>query len=123
LRHSLEGGIVPWISAISTAFGVIIRPVCFGNDLAQALADSKAELRFPREHEAPKHPLQKPETGRYHVVRLIRSDLKLNVFEEMFPVPPELQYEYVIATINVKEQKLKLFLDKIQVEEIKYKLR
>ena len=41
----------------------------------------------------------------------------------MFPVPPELQYEYVIATINVKEQKLNLFLDKVQVEEIKYKLR
>jgi len=31
--------------------------------------------------------------------------------------------KYVIATINVKEQKLKLFLDKVQVEEIKYKLR
>lgn len=77
------------------------------------MADSKAELRFPK----------KPETGRYHVVRLIRSDLKLNVFGEMFSVPPELQYEYVIATINVKEQKLKLFPDKVQVKEIKYKLR
>lgn len=94
-----------------------------GKTPLKALADSKAELRFPKEHEAPKHPLQKPETGKYHVVRLIRSDLKLNVFGETFPVPPELQYEYVIATINVKEQKLKLFLDKVQVEEIKYKLR
>lgn len=94
-----------------------------GKTPLKALADSKTELRFPKEHEAPKHPLTKPETGRYHVVRLIRSDLKLNVFGEMFPVPPELQYEYVIATINVKEQKLKLFLDKAQVEEIKYKLR
>jgi len=94
-----------------------------GKTPLKALADSKAELRFPKETEAPKHPLQKPETGKYHVVRLIRSDLKLNVFGEMFPVPPELQYEYVIATINVKEQKLKLFLDKVQVEEIKYKLR
>jgi hypothetical protein len=56
-------------------------------------------------------------------VRLIRSDLKLNVFGEIFPVAPELKYEYVIATINVKEQKLKLFLDKIQVNEIDYKLR
>ena len=94
-----------------------------GKTPLKALADSKAELRFPKETEAPKHPLQKPETGKYHVVRLIRSDLKLNVFGEMFPVPSELQYEYVIATINVKEQKLKLFLDKVQVEEIKYKLR
>lgn len=94
-----------------------------GKTPLKALADAKAELRFPKEPEAPKHPLKKPETGRYHVVRLIRSDLKLNVFGESFPVPPELQYEYVIATINVKEQKLKLFLDKVQVEEIKYKLR
>jgi hypothetical protein len=94
-----------------------------GKTPLKALADSKAELRFPKETEAPKHPLQKPETGRYHVVRLVRSDLTLNIFGETFPVPPELQYEYVIATINVKEQKLKLFLDKIQVDEFKYKLR
>jgi len=59
----------------------------------------------------------------YHLVRLIRSDLKLNIFGEIFPVPPELKLEYVVATINVKEQKLKLFLDKTQVEEFKYKLR
>jgi transposase InsO family protein len=94
-----------------------------GKTPIKVLADSKVELRFPKESEAPKHPLKKPETGKYHVVRLIRSNLKLNVFVEVFPVPPELKYEYVIATINVKEQKLKLFLDKIQVEEIKYKLR
>jgi len=94
-----------------------------GKTPLQVLSDSKVELRFPKESQAPKHPLEKPETGKYHVVRLIRSDLKLNVFGESFPVPPELQYEYVIATINVKEQKLKLFLDKVQVEEIKYKLR
>jgi hypothetical protein len=31
--------------------------------------------------------------------------------------------EYVVATIDVKEQKLKLFLDKTQVEEFDYKLR
>jgi len=38
-------------------------------------------------------------------VRLIRSDSKLNIFGEIFPVPPELKLEYVVATINVKEQK------------------
>lgn len=41
----------------------------------------------------------------------------------MFPAPPESQYEYVVATIDVKEQKLKLFLDTIQIEEIDYRLR
>jgi hypothetical protein len=94
-----------------------------GKTPLKALAASKAKLRFPKEPEAPRHPLKKPETGSYHLVRLIRSNLKLDVFGEMFPVPPELKYEYVIATINVKEQKLRLFLDKIQVEEFDYKLR
>ena len=94
-----------------------------GKTPLKALSASKAKLHFPKEPEAPRHPLKKPETGRYHLVRLIRSNLKLDVFGEIFPVPPELKYEYVIATINVKEQKLRLFLDKIQVEEFDYKLR
>jgi hypothetical protein len=67
--------------------------------------------------------LEKPETGRYHLVRLIRSDLKLNILGELFAVPPELKLEYVVATIDVKEQRLKLYLGKTQVEEYDYKLR
>jgi len=31
--------------------------------------------------------------------------------------------EYVVATVDVKDQKLKLYLDKTQVEELDYKLR
>jgi len=94
-----------------------------GKTPLQALAGSNARLRFPREIEAPRHRLKRPKTGRYHLVRFIRSDLKLNIFGKMFPVAPELKYEYVIATVDVKEQKLKLFLDKIQVDEIDYRLR
>jgi len=94
-----------------------------GKTPLKALAASNTKLRFPTEVEAPRHRLKKPETGRYHLVRLIRSDLKLNVFGEIFRVPPELQLEYVVATINVKEQKMKRFLDKIQVDEFSYKLR
>jgi putative transposase len=94
-----------------------------GKTPLKALAASNTKLPFPTEVDAPRHRLKKPETGRYHLVRLIRSDLKLNVFGEIFRVPPELQLEYVVATINVKEQKLKLFLDKTQVEEFSYKLR
>ncbi len=66
---------------------------------------------------------EKPEIGRYHLVRLIRSDLRINIFNELFPVPPELEYEYVVATIDVKEQKLKLFSNKKQVEQFDYKMR
>lgn len=89
----------------------------------KALSASHAKLRFPKEDEPPKQRLKKPELGKYHVVRLIRSDLKVDIFGECFPVPPETMLEYVVATIDVKEQKLKLFLSKIQVEEFDYKLR
>jgi hypothetical protein len=67
--------------------------------------------------------LQKPESERCHLIRFIRSDLQLNIFGEFFPAPPEIQYEYIVATLDVKEQKLKLFLNKNQVEEYKYRLR
>jgi hypothetical protein len=63
----------------------------------------KYENYVSRKVEAPRHRLKKRETGRYHLVRLIRSDLKLNVFGDIFRVPPELQLEYIVATINVKE--------------------
>lgn len=94
-----------------------------GGTPLKALATSHVQLRFPTEDEPPRHRLKKPEVGKYHAVRLIRSDLKLNIFGECFSVPPETALEYVVATIDVKEQKLKLFLDKKQVEEFDYKLR
>lgn len=94
-----------------------------GKTPLRAMADAKRTLRFPDKGDAPCYPMKKPEVGRYHLVRFIRSDLNLNLFGEIFRVPPELQYEYVVATIDVKEQKMKLYLDKIQVEEIVYELR
>jgi len=94
-----------------------------GKTPLKALAASQIKLRFPMQEEAPHHRLKKPETGRYHIVRLIRSNMKLNIFGELFPVAPELTLEYVVATIDVKEQKLKLFLAKTQVDEFNYKLR
>lgn len=95
-----------------------------GKTPLKALAEAKAQLRFPPAGTPPANRLlKKPEVGRYHAVRLIRSDLRLNIFGESFPVPPETMLEYVVATIDVKEQKLKLFLSKKQVEEFDYKLR
>lgn len=94
-----------------------------GHTPLKALAASHAILRFPEQEELPAHRLKKPEVGKYHVVRLIRSDLKLNIFGECFPAPPETMLEYVVATIDVKEQKLKLFLDNKQVTDFDYKLR
>jgi putative transposase len=94
-----------------------------GKTPIKALAGSEKKLIFPTKRDAPRHPLEKPEEGRYHLVRFIRSDCRLNIFGEMFPSPLQTQYEYVVATIDVKEQKLKLFLDTVQVEEYKYRLR
>jgi transposase InsO family protein len=94
-----------------------------GKTPLKALADMENKLIYPSKKHSPKHPLDKPEEGCYHVVRFIRSDCRLNIFGEMFSAPPETQYEYVVAIIDVKEQKLKLFLDTIQVEEYKYQMR
>ena len=94
-----------------------------GKTPLKALASMEKKLIFPSKGDAPRYPLDKPEEGCYHLVRFIRSDCRLNIFGEMFSAPPETQYEYVVATVDVKDQKLKFFLDTIQVEEYKYQLR
>jgi transposase InsO family protein len=94
-----------------------------GKTLLEVLSESKNKLKFPQNKMSPKHPLDKPVKGRYNIVRFIRSDLRLNIFSEKFIMPSDYMYEYVVATIYVKEQKLKIFHDKIQVEEFDYKLR
>ena len=94
-----------------------------GETPLKALSRMKRKLVFPNREKAPRHPLEKPESGCYHLVRFIRSNCQLNIFGELFPAPPQTQHEYVVATIDVKEQKLKLLLDKIQVEEYKYRFR
>lgn len=87
------------------------------------MALGKASIRLPESPTAPKHPLPKPETGRYHLVRFIRGDARLDVFGERFRVPPEVVYEYVIATIDVARQKLRLTMNDMTVEEFDYRLR
>jgi putative transposase len=94
-----------------------------GKTPLEVLAQTGKKLRFPKQEHAPCLPLKKPETGFFHLVRFIRSDLRVNVFGELFAVPLQLQYEYVVATIDVKEQKLKIFLDHQQIEEYAYKIR
>jgi len=94
-----------------------------GKTPLKALASMDKSLIFPTKEDTPKHPLEKPTEGCYHFVRFIRSDQRLTIFGEMFKMPPEAQYEYVVATIDVKEQKLKIYLDQAQIEEFNYKLR
>jgi putative transposase len=92
-----------------------------GKTPLMVLSNTKAKLYFPTE--APVHPFLKPETGRYHLDGSIRNDRKLNMFGEMFSLPPEFQYEFVMATVDVKELNLNIFLGYPQVDEFYYKLR
>jgi len=94
-----------------------------GKTPLKTFAAMEKKLVFPSKSNPPKHPLDKPEEGYYHLVRFIRSECRLDIFGEMFPAPPETLYEYVVATVDVKKQKLKLFRDTVQVEEYKYQLR
>lgn len=87
------------------------------------LAASQHALRFPQGIEPPKLPLPKPQTGRYHVVRLIRSDGRLSLFGEMFPMPSEAIHEYVKATVDVAEQRLQIYLDGTLIDNLDYRIR
>lgn len=94
-----------------------------GQTPLQALAGTGRKLSFPNKDQASRHPLKKPETGRYHLVRYIRSKLQLNIFGELFAMPPDLQYQYVVATVDVKKQTLKVRLAQKQVAAYEYPLR
>lgn len=83
----------------------------------------RAQIRLPKSTTAPKHPLPKPESGRYHLVRFIRGDAVLDVFGEKFRMPSEVVYEYVIATIDVARQKLRITMNEVIVDERDYWLR
>ena len=89
----------------------------------QALAATQATLRFPPSGDPPREPLPKPERGRYHVVRFIRSDGQMDVFGERFPVPPEAIYAYVWGTIDVREQSLSLYLGADLLSQQEYRMR
>jgi len=88
-----------------------------------ALQRAGCPLRFPTEEIAPRIPLPKPEAGRYHLVRFIRSNLRLDVFGEDFPLPPEAEYEYVIATVDVGCQRLRIHLGEDLIADFPYQLR
>ncbi len=88
-----------------------------------ALQREERPLRYPPQEGPPRVPLPKPEAGRYHLVRFIRSTLRLEVFGEHFPLPPEVEYEYVIATVDVASQRLCVRLGEDLIADFPYQLR
>ena len=91
-----------------------------GRTPIQVLNNSKQKLRFPDTKKSPEHPLKKPNSGIYNIVRFIRSDCVLHIFGEKFPMPLEAQYEYVVASVFVKEQKMKVFLENNCIADFDY---
>jgi len=88
-----------------------------------ALQRAGQPLRFPPTEAAPPVPLPKPETGCYHVIRFIRSDRRLDVFGEPFLLPPEAEYAYVVATVYVAQQRLRVTCGADLLVEFPYRLR
>jgi putative transposase len=56
------------------------------------------------------------------VTRFTRIDRGFKLFGEIFRLPMELQYEFVVACTDAEEQKLKLYLNKNQIEQFNYVL-
>lgn len=94
-----------------------------GRTPQRALDQSRHAIRFPESTGAPKCPLPKPTSGRYHLVRFIRSNLVLDIFGERFKLPSEAAYEYAVATIDVERQKLSVRIDDATIAEFDYTAR
>lgn len=63
-----------------------------------------------------------PYEGYIHLVRFIRSDLKLNIWGETFSMPKEVMYEYVRATIFTEFHLLNVFLVDNLITQFEYRL-
>lgn len=90
-----------------------------GRTPTSALKRSGHTLRFPGS-ESPRHPLPRPQSGRYHLVRFVRSDGVIDVFGEKFRAPPECLYEYVRLTVDVAQQRLRIYCADELVDEHPY---
>lgn len=66
--------------------------------------------------------LRIPYEGYIHLIRFIRSDLKLNIWGEMFPMPKKVMYEYVRATIFTEYHLINVFIGDEIVAQFEYRL-
>lgn len=65
---------------------------------------------------------REPREGVIHLIRFIRTDQILSVFSERFRLDQSMVYQYVIATIYVKEQMLIVTCQGEHVASFKYEL-
>jgi transposase len=88
----------------------------------RALAESAVKLRFPDRPTPPPMPFDKPTEGRVSFIRLIRSDLELEIFGQRWKMPPEASHEYVRATIDVAAGRMSVVLHGETIHSQNYKL-
>lgn len=60
--------------------------------------------------------------GYVHLIRFIRSNRVLDIFGERFPMPMDVEYEYVRATIDTSKETLFVYHDDQIVKELDYPL-
>jgi len=67
-------------------------------------------------------PFDKPTKGRVSFIRLVRSDLQLEIFGQRWTMPPEASHEYVRATIDVGVGKMIIALhgETIQTQDYRH---
>jgi len=94
-----------------------------GKTPLESLAASEVPLRFPPCQPSPVQPLPKPLKGKYHVIRFIRSNRRLDLFGESFSLPTVAIHEYVWSTIDVRKQSLSFYLGDELLDERDYRLR
>lgn len=92
-----------------------------GKTPMQVFAGNNAQIKYLPINYQFRHGIELS-SGHVHLIRFIRSNRELDIFGEKFIAPQESVYEYLWCTIDIKEQKLKVFLDHKQVEEYNYQL-
>jgi len=92
-----------------------------GKTPMQALFDSGGNIKkLPEGFQVPDLK-ERPRQGYVHLIRFVRSNKVISIFGEKLTVPEEAVYQYVKATIDVKEQKLSLFLNGKVIDEREYR--
>lgn len=93
--------------------------VLSGRTPNESLQASGCSLRLLHETSIPK---EAPSSGTIKLIRFIRSDAMLDIFTERFRLNRSVVYEYVTATIYVKEQVVIVYCQGHEVAVIDYKL-
>ncbi len=89
----------------------------------QVVAATQAPWRIPPLGDPPREPLPEPQRARYHILRSVRSDCRVDIFAERFPVPSDVTHAYVWGNIDAREQTASLLLAPGLLAERQYRMR